>query len=279
MPTANYCNTSTMKVILSDPDEQCMYNRSGILCGQCNPDHSAVLGSSKCKKCSNRWISLLVVFVIAGIMLIAFLIFFNLTVSIGTINGLIFFANVVQVNSPTFFPPVNVSPFLSIIRYALSLFVAWLNLDLGVELCFYDGMTTVDKVWLQFVFPLYIWTLVSIIIYAARHSIFIVKIIGSSPVSVLATLFLLSYAKILQTIILIFSFTDLTFPDKSTSHRWLLDGNLVMANGKHIPLLVVALTFSVFFNRWLLDNIAAIHSLLVFIHDCSLYTTTCTILL
>ena len=243
----DYCNTSTMKIILSDPDQQCMYSRSGILCGQCKPDHSAVFGSSKCQKCNNRWISLLAVFVVAGIVLIAFLILFNLTVSIGTINGLIFFANVVQVNSPTFFPPANVSPFLSVIRYALSLFIAWLNLDLGVELCFYDGMTTVDKVWLQFVFPLYIWVLVGMIIYAARHSIFIVKIIGSSPVSVLATLFLLSYAKLLQTIISILSFTDLTFPNKSTSHRWLLDGNVVMAQGNHIPLLVIALAFSVFF--------------------------------
>ena len=65
----DYCNTSTMKIILSDPDEQCMYNRSGIFCGQRNPDHSAVFGSSKSKKCSNRWISLLAVFVVAGIVL------------------------------------------------------------------------------------------------------------------------------------------------------------------------------------------------------------------
>ena len=243
----DYCNTSTIKIVLSDPDEQCVYDRSGILCGQCKPGQSAIFGSSKCKTCNNRWISLLAVFIVAGIVLIAFLIFFNLTVSIGTVNGFILFANVVRVNSPTFFPPASVSPFLSTIRYALSLFIAWLNLDLGIELCFYDGMTTVDKVWLQFVFPLYIWALVGLIIYAARRSIFVVRIIGSSPISVLATLFLLSYAKLLQTIISIFSFTDLTFPDKSISPRWLLDGNIVMAEGKHIPLLVVALAFSVFF--------------------------------
>ena len=65
----DYCNTSTMKIILSDPDELCMCSHSGILCGQCNTDHSAVFGSSKCKKCSNRWISILAVFVVAGIVL------------------------------------------------------------------------------------------------------------------------------------------------------------------------------------------------------------------
>ena len=243
----DYCNTSTLKIVLSDPDKQCVYDHSGILCGQCKPGQSAIFGSSKCKTCNNRWISLLAVFIVAGIVLIAFLIFFNLTVSVGTVNGFILFANVVRVNSSTFFPPASMSPFISTIRYALSLFIAWLNLDLGIELCFYDGMTAVDKVWLQFVFPLYIWALVGLIIYVARRSIFVVRIIGSSPISVLATLFLLSYAKLLQTIISIFSFTDLTFPDKSISPRWLLDGNIVMAEGKHIPLLVVALAFSVFF--------------------------------
>lgn len=243
----DYCNASAMKVVLSDPDKQCVYSRSGILCGHCKSAHSAVFGSSKCLKCGNQWISLLAVFIIAGIMLIAFLIFFNFTVSIGTISGLILFANVVRVNNSTFFPPAGVSPFLSVLRSFLSIFIAWLNLDIGIELCFFKGMRMWHKVLLQFAFPIYIWTLVSVIIFAARRSVIVVKIIGSSAVSVLATLFILSYAKILQTTISIYSFTDLTFPDKSVSLRWLLDGNIVMAKGKHIPLLVVALAFSVCF--------------------------------
>ena len=243
----DYCNASAMKIVLSDPDEQCVYNRSGILCGQCKPGYSAVFGSSKCMKCKNQWISLLAAFIVAGIVLIAFLIFFNLTVSVGTINGLILFANVVRVNNPIFFPPVSVSPLLSALQYFFSLFIAWLNLDLGIEVCFYDGMTTWDKMWFQFAFPLYIWTLVGLVIFAARHSQFVVKILGSSPISTLATLFLLSYAKLLRTTTSIFSFTDLIFPDKSVSPRWLLDGNVVMAEGKHIPLLIVALLFSVLF--------------------------------
>ena len=40
---------------------------------------------------------------------------------------------------------------------AFSIFIAWLNLDFGIETCFYDGMDAYSKTWLQFVFPLYIW--------------------------------------------------------------------------------------------------------------------------
>jgi len=40
-----------------------------------------------------------------------------------------------------------------------SVFIAWLNLDIGIETCFYDEMTAYSKTWLQFVFPVYIWLL------------------------------------------------------------------------------------------------------------------------
>ena len=43
-------------------------------------------------------------------------------------------------------------------------FIAWLNLDLGIETCLYDGMDAYAKTWLQFLFPAYIWTIVIIII-------------------------------------------------------------------------------------------------------------------
>ena len=156
----DYCNPSPIKVHLSDPDKQCLFNRSGILCGQCMHNLSAIFGSSKCVECNNRWISLLLVFIAAGILLIAFLILLNMTVSVGAMNGLILFANVVQVNKATFFPPVKGTSYLSLVRSFLSIFIAWLNLDLGIEVCFYSKMTMIEKAWLQFAFPIYIWAIV-----------------------------------------------------------------------------------------------------------------------
>ena len=43
------------------------------------------------------------------------------------------------------------------------------------------------QTWLQFAFPLYIWMIIGVIVYLSRHSITIVKLVGSSAVSVLAS--------------------------------------------------------------------------------------------
>ena len=52
------------------------------------------------------------------------------------------------------------------------------------------------------------------------------KYLGTNPVSVLATLFLLSYAKLLRTIISAFRSTFLEYPDGSQVSVWLFDGNI-----------------------------------------------------
>ena len=106
-----------------------------------------MLGTSNCKKCSNRWLLLLLPLGLAGVALVVCLMVLNLTVSMGTINGLIFYANIVRANNAIFFLGQRANTFLS-------WFIAWLNLDLGIETCFYDGLTAYDKTWLQFAFPL-----------------------------------------------------------------------------------------------------------------------------
>ena len=79
-------------------DEQCAFHRTGVLCGACSHGLSMVLGNSKCRSCSNFYLLLLTPFALAGLLLVIFLIACNLTVSEGTMNGLIFYANIVQVN-------------------------------------------------------------------------------------------------------------------------------------------------------------------------------------
>ena len=78
---------------------------------------------------------------------------------------------------------------------------------------------------LQFVFPFYIWMIVGVIIYLSRHSTTTVKLVGSSAVSVLATLFLLSHAKLQRTVITAFSFTYLEnyYGDGRSLAVWLYD--------------------------------------------------------
>ena len=229
----DFCKIDSFDLNLEDPDEQCAFNRSGILCGACQNNRSHVFGTSTCRECSNLWTLLWVpVIALAGIALVVLLILLNLTVTVGTINGLIFYANIVRANHATFFPPNTTNSFLS-------WFIAWINLDLGIETCFYNGLDAYVKTWLQFVFPLYIWFLVIAIIVLSHYYTLAARLSGRNAVPVLATLFLLSYAKLLRIFITVFSFTRIKYPDKSVN-VWLYDGNVNYLEGKHIPLLVAA---------------------------------------
>ena len=237
----DYCLQPTNEVVqhlnLYYPDQQCAFHRSGILCGGCEANFSQVLGTSKCKVCTNSRIPVLLFLIaLAGVALVVCLMLLNITVSVGTINGLIFYANILRANQAFFLPQSASSSFLST-------FVAWLNLDLGIETCLYNGLDAYFKTWLQFLFPLYIWLIVTATIVTAHYSTKVSKLIGKNPVQVLATLFLLSYAKLLRTIIAIFSSTELIYPDGYARRVWLYDGNVDFFTGKHIPLFTVALMF------------------------------------
>ena len=231
----DYCKQEDINVTLDNPDSQCNYNHSGTLCGGCQAGLSLVLGSNRCQHCSNAHIALLLPFAISGIVLVFFIKVTDLTVSQGTLNSFIFYANVIKTNEYLFFPQ----------KTPLTVFISWLNLDLGIETCFYDGLSAYAKVWLQFIFPLYIWSIAGFIIVLSRYSDGVAKVMGNNSVPVLATLFLLSYAKLLRTIISALALSVLTTADGSKA-VWSADGNLDYLGPKHAPLFLAAIATLLF---------------------------------
>ena len=242
-------------------DAQCVGHRSGTLCGICQPGFSLSIGSSHCIKCSENWpivlAVILVASVIAGIVLVILLLMLNLTVAVGSLNAIIFFANIVGANSSAFF-------LSSEITFA-SVFISWLNLEIGIDSCFYEGMDTYAKTWLQLAFPAYIIFIVTMVIVLSSCSSKFSNLIGKkNPVATLATLLLLSYSKLLQTIISAFSSATLDVPSLSgvmSIRVWLPDATVLYLNGKHIPLFLAAIlvfltglayTFLLFTWQWFL---------------------------
>ena len=159
------CNSVPFPV--DNPDGQCDNSRSGMLCGDCIQGYSLSLGSSQCLNCTHQMWQLPVVLIgsaIAGIALVSVLIGLNLTVSVGTINGLLFFVNVVKIIEPVFYSHFKYDSTYKVLHQLL----AWMNLDLGMRMCFYDGMDACQKVGLQLVFPLYLLFLVVLIVTVCR---------------------------------------------------------------------------------------------------------------
>ena len=248
--SCNHCNTNKETLLMNvtqGSDDLCVTGRHGVMCGACTSNYSLKLGGYECADCSHsvyKSVLLSVAFVIAGIALVLMLLGLNLTVSTGMINGLIFYSNIVYLNSDTLLPIAregNSTHLQNTVRI-LSTFQAWMNLDFGLVTCFVDGYDAYISTWMQFIFPLYIWLLTLIIVLASRYSSKISKLTTSNTVSVLATLLLLSYAKLLKTSIDSSSFTDMKLLRDSSVYRvWTLDGNIPHLQGKHIPLFLMSL--------------------------------------
>ena len=253
----DYCHlpTTSIRVNLNHPsgsDAQCTSNKAGLLCGACQEGLSLSLGSSRCIRCPSYWpvlmIIILVVAFLTGIGIVIVLLVFNLTVAVGTINALVFYANIVEAYKSTFFPSSTVS-FASII-------ISWLNLELGFDICLFEGMDKYTKTWLQLAFPTYMFFLVGAIIFTSQRSTRFAHLVGKrNPVATLATLILLSYAKLLQIVITALSFATLEYPDGSRETVWLPDATVRYFDGKHSALFLVAITIlfiGVFFTSLLL---------------------------
>ena len=221
---------------------QCAFNHAGRLCGSCRENYSLAIGSSHCIPCSSsNNLALIIFFVIAGFLLVLFVGVLNITVTQGMINGLILYANVVWMYQSILFPAKMHDKL-----FFFKIFIAWLNLDFGIETCFMKDLNAYLKTWLQFVFPLYIWSIAGWMIIMARYSTRVTKLFGERVVPILATLILLSYNKLLKTAVEILDFSVISvYPEWNVSKPamivWSVDGTLEYFKYPHILLFVTAL--------------------------------------
>jgi hypothetical protein len=174
----------------------------------------------------------------------------NITVAVGTLNGLLFYANIVAANRVVLLPYPEPN--------FITVFISWLNLELGIDVCYIEGMDIYMKTWLQLAFPIYIIFLVVLLIVVSRYSSRFSKLIAKkNPVATLATLILISYGKLFHVILLAqpFSYAVLAYPDGTNKVLWLPDGTIGYLNGKHIVLFIIAfiiLAFCIAFGFLLL---------------------------
>ena len=241
---SGYCKTNIVAVQISESNVLCSGNRSGILCGKCQDGLSAVFGSSKCTQCSNAWVLTILLYAIAGILLVIILFALRLTVAAGTVNGLIFYANILSINS------------LYLLNYRglrwLLIFVSLINLDLGFPICFYNGMNDITKSYLQYLFPLYLWTIVIVIIILSRYSATIARLTSHSSVPVLATLIHLSFSKLLRTVVDGLAIATVSIQKNGSTaliqrNVWYFDGNVEYLTGGHVGLFILAIATLILF--------------------------------
>ena len=238
-----YCNHSHSYLYLAafSAGDICAKHRTGILCGSCQPGLSVVLGTGRCEYCpqSNKYLSLVVVYLAAGILLVIMLTKFTRNVSNGSLNGLIFYANLVHQNRGAIFPQFHNADLLRLV-------IAWLNLDLGIEVCFFNGMTALHVIWLQIGYIFYIVLLQVAIILLCRRYVIFTRFFGRNVTKVLSTLVTLLYAKTLTTVADVFGYAEIRSETGERFKVLSVDGNIRFGAHQHIPLLVVASVLAIF---------------------------------
>ena len=217
----HYCLPHLSHLNFSTPNSQCQFNRSGLLCGHCQQGLSTIFSSFHCQQCSSTYLLIIIPFAVTGLVLVLLLFVLNLTVTNGTINGFILYANIISINTPLIFTELDhFTPTYT--------FISLVNSNLGIQTCFYNGMDDYAKMWLQLAYPFYLIFIATLIIIASRYSTTIQRLTARRALPVLATLFLLSYTKILRIVcsVLFFYSTITHLPSKHTTLVWSVDANV-----------------------------------------------------
>ena len=238
-----YCNRSRTEIKVNetyfDKDSQCVGHREGRLCGACKPQYSVAIASDTCLDCGGLYeksylLLLALGYLAISFIVVVFLIAFDVTITGGTLNGFLFYVSIFQIYRHIFMPhsPTHNTLFTGAI--------AWINLDIGLTACFYNGFDGYGRTVLQFFSPVLIWINAGIITFLCSKSTRIATLVGRNAVKVLATLFLISYTKIIQAEVAVFSCNSIMH-----SRFWWRDANVPCWQGKHLGLVVIGALFGI----------------------------------
>ena len=231
-------------VLIADPNNYhvnnlslCPPTKTGPLCSTCTTvngiKYSVVFGSLECKQCSNWWLLTLILYAVAGPLLIYLLFALKLTLTTGTLNGIIFYAQAITISSSQ-----HVAMSIYSLPYA---FLLMLNFNLGFPLCFYNGMTELWKAGLSLLFPLYLLTIVIVLIILSRFSLRLSNRIADSSVQVLVTVVHLSFTSMFTAISNIVTPVNIYTNDTSNSvlKVWYRDGTVEYGKDTHLILMIL----------------------------------------
>lgn len=218
------CVNGNIVVKNNASDSQCVsaLNREGIACRTCKSNYSETFGlNSICMQCKNISFLLIVVGLSAGVALTWLIAHLRLTVAFGYVNGILFYCNILSVYAGEL---VSLKP-----RYALVV-ASWMSLNIGIDSCFYDGMSSVARVGLGFVFPVYLFGILLTITIMNRFNRPLYcrrkcpcSLMQFSTVQMFATLLVLCYTGLMEASVEALAPYDVTNVDGNTTLRWFAD--------------------------------------------------------
>ena len=216
---------------LSNSVPLCIDNREGLLCSQCPPGYSVVFGSYECKQCSNWWLFTLIIYAVIGPLLIYLLYVLKLTLTTGSLNGIIFYVQILG-----FVDPPSVDS-----REMSLLLNGWSHIHVKVSLCLYNGMTEVWKQGLLTMYQVYILSILLGIIVLSRFSVKISNKIANSSVQILVTVIHIIFSYMLASIMDVFKpVTIYTNNTEEPMQVWYKHPTVEYGTHGHLVLMIIS---------------------------------------
>ena len=218
----------------------CLHNRTGALCGRCIDGYSVVFGNTECRQCSNWWLLTLIGYAIAGPLFIYLLYALKLTLTTGTINGIIFYAQMANVGMLDILKIFSHESRANIVSTIAIVCLSWTNGNAGLPVCLFDGLNETLKAGISLAFSLYLLAIVVFLIILSRYSLKISNKIADSSVQVLVTVVHFSFSKLLLSVIDVF--TSAKVQTETHSYTvWFFDGSVEYGKGSHLLLMIITL--------------------------------------
>ena len=233
---------------MSRNESFCRPHRKGVVCGECEEGYSEVFGTGDCMKCSNWWLLTIVFYAIAGPIVIFLMYSLRLTLTNGVINGIIFYVQTTNLNV------LPVISYFSIHNQWTSrlvfLFLSSMNLNLGFPMCLYDGMNQTWESGLYLVFPIYLLSIVVVIILLSHNSTWLSNKTSRFSVQVLITIVHISFSNLLiATVNVIVPLKIYMDKEEEVIEHlvWINNGNVQYGSPVHILLITITLVTVSFF--------------------------------
>ena len=215
-------------VELVDPrnlEDQCNYQRGGVLCGGCRHGYYAKTGHSGCEHCKGVGNLLFLIFftLLIGAWLVFATAFLRIYISDGYIYPMFFYVNIIYLFKDEIFHDTYQSGYI----------YATFNLRGIYNFCVYKNMDFLALAGLDFVFPLYLCLIIiSLTVIAKCRGPYRKNRFGYSTTKVFATLLYICYSLLVDFSFHILSFTVIKAPS-GKEIRWRLDPHVHYFKGIH----------------------------------------------
>ena len=141
------CNKETIDYLcVLDIDNQCQPNRHGRLCSQCKEGLSVALGSEECKKCSNKWLAMLLLLIVGLSIFVVAVLYFKIDAFSGYLNAFFYSYQMILLLIPG---NIKLDPFISFIIGI----TGFSGTGGSFGICIFNGMDNLDKLAMNYVAP------------------------------------------------------------------------------------------------------------------------------